>query len=80
MEWEPGLERCYPVNDQKNQALYEQYKALADQEENVIFGGRLGDYKYYNMEEVVLKSMELAQKEFKRKLLGLGRMRWQADV
>ncbi len=80
VEWEPGLERCYPVNDQKNQALYEQYKALADQEENVIFGGRLGDYKYYNMDEVVLKSMELAQKEFKRKLLGLGRMRWQADV
>ena len=79
-EWEPGMERCYPINDEKNNALYQRYARLAMQEENVIFGGRLGDYRYYNMDEVVLKSMELAQKELGRKVLGLGRMRWQADV
>ena len=80
LEWEPGQERFFPVNDEKNNALYARYRELADREENVIFGGRLGDYRYYNMDEVVLKAMELAQKELGRKVLGLGRMRWQADV
>ena len=75
-----GMERLYPLNDEKNNALYARYRELADREENVIFGGRLGDYRYYNMDEVVLQSMELARRELGRKVLGLGRMRWQADV
>ncbi|MCR4797780.1 MAG: UDP-galactopyranose mutase, partial [Lachnospiraceae bacterium] len=50
-EWEPGVEPYYPVNDEKNNALYEKYKALADAEGNVIFGGRLGQYKYYDMDK-----------------------------
>ena len=79
-EWESGMERLYPLNDEKNNALYARYRELADREENVIFGGRLGDYRYYNMDEVVLQSMELARRELGRKVLGLGRMRWQADV
>lgn len=52
-EWEPGDEPYYPVNDAKNGALYQQYKALADAEPNVIFGGRLGEYKYYDMDRVI---------------------------
>ena len=44
-EWEPGIEPYYPINDEKNGQLYEKYKLLADAEEKVIFGGRLGDYK-----------------------------------
>ena len=52
-EWKPGDEPYYPVNDEKNSALYQKYKALADQEEKVIFGGRLGEYKYYDMDKVI---------------------------
>ncbi|MCF2558329.1 UDP-galactopyranose mutase, partial [Fournierella massiliensis] len=52
-EWKPGDEPYYPVNDQKNGELYARYKALADQEEKTIFGGRLGEYKYYDMDKVV---------------------------
>lgn len=52
-EWKDGLEPYYPVNDEKNTQLYQQYKALADQETNVIFGGRLAEYKYYDMAPVV---------------------------
>lgn len=52
-EWEVGMEPYYPVNDEKNTKLYEQYKELAEQEENVIFGGRLGAYRYYDMDKVV---------------------------
>ena len=52
-EWKPGDEPYYPVNDDKNSALYAQYKDLAAQEENVIFGGRLGEYQYYDMDKVV---------------------------
>lgn len=52
-EWQPGDEPYYPVNDEKNGALYAKYKALADAEENVIFGGRLGEYKYYDMDKVI---------------------------
>ena len=51
--WQEGMEPYYPVNDEKNTKLYEQYKELAAKEENVIFGGRLGDYKYYDMDKVV---------------------------
>ena len=56
-EWKPGMEPYYPANDAKNSALYQKYKALADQEEDVIFGGRLAEYKYYDMAPVVEKVM-----------------------
>ncbi len=52
-EWKPGDEPYYPVNDEKNGALYEKYKKLAEGEEKVIFGGRLGEYKYYDMDAVI---------------------------
>ena len=57
-EWHPGEEPYYPVNDAKNSALYKQYKALADKEANVIFGGRLGEYKYYDMDAVIAAALE----------------------
>ena len=59
--WKPGDEPYYPMNDEKNNALYEKYKALAEQEKNVLFGGRLGKYKYYDMHHVVAQALELAQ-------------------
>lgn len=61
-EWKPGDEPYYPVNDEKNGKLYEEYKKLADQEENVIFGGRLGEYKYYDMDEVIAAALEMCEK------------------
>ncbi len=54
-EWKDGMEPYYPVNDAKNNALYQQYKALADAEKNVIFGGRLAEYKYYDMAPIIEK-------------------------
>lgn len=62
-EWEPGMEPYYPVNDEKNTALYEQYRALAEKEPNILFGGRLGQYRYYDMDAVLLSALELAEKE-----------------
>ena len=62
-EWKPGDEPYYPVNNDRNNTLYEQYKALADEEKNVIFGGRLGVYKYFDMDKVIASSLELAEKE-----------------
>ncbi len=64
-EWKPGDEPYYPVNDEKNAALYMKYKELADKEKNVIFGGRLGEYKYYDMDQVIAEAMKLAEEEFK---------------
>ena len=64
-EWKPGEEAYYPVNDDKNQKLYEQYKNLAAQESNIIFGGRLGEYKYYDMDKVIESALNLAEKELK---------------
>ena len=52
-EWKVGMEPYYPVNDEKNNALFEKYKSLAAGEGNVVFGGRLGDYRYYDMDKVV---------------------------
>ena len=52
-EWKPGDEPYYPVNDEKNGKLFERYRALAAQEKNVLFGGRLGQYKYYDMDDVI---------------------------
>ena len=62
-EWKKGDEPYYPVNDEKNNALYEQYKMLAMREENVIFGGRLGEYKYYDMDMVVEKALQSWEEE-----------------
>lgn len=66
-EWRPGDEPYYPVNDEKNGRLYEQYKALADQESNVIFGGRLGEYKYYDMDATVASVLEKCGKVLVKK-------------
>lgn len=63
-EWKLGDEPYYPVNDEKNDRLYQNYKRLAEQEKNVIFGGRLGEYKYYNMDEVIAAALKLADEEF----------------
>ena len=62
-EWKLGDEPYYPVNDAKNGALYEKYKELAKKEEKVIFGGRLGEYKYYDMDAVIASALELVKKE-----------------
>ena len=62
-EWKPGDEPYYPVNDEANSALYGKYKELADKEENVVFGGRLGEYKYYDMDAVVASALEMCEKE-----------------
>lgn len=61
-EWKAGDEPYYPVNDQKNSALYEKYKALAAREENVIFGGRLGEYRYYDMDAVTASALDMSAK------------------
>ena len=61
-EWHPGDEPYYPVNDEKNSALYAKYKALAEREEKVIFGGRLGEYKYYDMDAVIAAALAAAEK------------------
>jgi UDP-galactopyranose mutase len=58
-EWKPGMEPYYPVNDERNSRLYNQYHALAQQERNVIFGGRLAEYKYYDMAPVVEKVLNM---------------------
>ena len=62
-EWHDGAEPYYPVNDAANNALYERYASLAAQEERVLFGGRLGQYKYYDMDKVIAAALEAVQKE-----------------
>ena len=59
-EWKPGDEPYYPINDEANGALYARYKALADGESGVIFGGRLGEYKYYDMDKVIESALACA--------------------
>ena len=61
--WQEGMEPYYPVNDEKNQALYQKYAKLAEKEEHVIFGGRLGEYKYYDMDKVIATAMACAKEE-----------------
>lgn len=63
-EWKVGDEPYYPVNDEKNGIFYKKYKALADKEKKVIFGGRLGEYKYYDMDAVIDSALKLAGKRF----------------
>ena len=62
-EWKPGDEPYYPVNDEKNGKLYEEYRKLAEKEENVIFGGRLGEYKNYDMDKVIASALDMCDKE-----------------
>ena len=64
-EWQPGMEPYYPVNDERNSALYEQYKALAQEEKDVLFGGRLAEYKYYDMAPTIEQALRLADKELR---------------
>lgn len=61
-EWKKGMEPYYPVNDEKNTRLYEKYKELADKEKDVIFGGRLGSYRYYDMDKVVEEALNQVEK------------------
>ena len=62
-EWKPGDEPYYPVNDEKNSALYGKYKELTEKEEKVIFGGRLGEYKYYDMDQVIAAALHCCDQE-----------------
>ena len=62
-EWSAGMEPYYPVNNEQNNTLYEKYRKLAEKEPNVIFGGRLGNYKYYDMDKVIEAALDMSQKE-----------------
>lgn len=61
-EWKPGEEAYYPINNEKNLLLLSEYKKMANKEANVLFGGRLGEYKYYDMDQVVLAAMSLFER------------------
>ena len=62
-EWNVGDEPYYPVNNEKNSKLYAEYKALSEKESKIIFGGRLGEYKYYDMDAVIDSALKLVEKE-----------------
>ena len=66
-EWTAGNEPYYPINDEKNCALYEDYKKLASREKKVVFGGRLGEYRYYDMDEVIVAALAMSKKQFGEK-------------
>ena len=63
MEWSLGVEAYYPINDVKNNSLYEKYASLAEKEMHVIFGGRLGQYRYYDMDKTIAAALEAVKKE-----------------
>ena len=63
MDWQPGAEPYYTVNDEHNNSLYQRYAALAAQEPDVMFGGRLGEYKYYDMDKVIASALGFAARE-----------------
>ncbi len=63
VKWEPGMEPYYPVNDEANYVLYSMYKRLARKERNVIFGGRLGSYRYYDMDQVIASALDAVEKD-----------------
>ncbi|ELJ2143307.1 UDP-galactopyranose mutase, partial [Campylobacter coli] len=65
LEWSKNMEPYYPINDDKNQALYERYLNLAKKETKIYFGGRLGEYKYYDMQDSVKSALEFSKKELK---------------
>lgn len=62
-EWSVGMEPYYPVNNEQNNTLFEKYRELAEKESKVIFGGRLGNYKYYDMDKVIEAALEMCEKE-----------------
>ena len=62
-EWSVGMEPYYPVNNEQNNTLFEKYRELAEKESNAIFGGRLGNYKYYDMDKVIEAALEMCEKE-----------------
>ena len=64
-EWKPGEEPYYPVNDEKNTRIYQEYKKLAEKEKKVVFGGRLGEYKYYDMDAVIASALQVCEKYIK---------------
>ncbi len=64
-DWQQGDEPYYPVNDEKNQELFKRYKELGESEPNVIFGGRIGEYKYYDMDKVIARSLMVVKEELK---------------
>ena len=64
-EWQPGMEPYYPVNDAHNQALYAQYQELAKSRPDVIFGGRLGTYRYYDMDQVIRAALDEVERQKK---------------
>ena len=64
LEWKQGDEPYYPINDERNNTLYQQYQQLAQQQQNVIFGGRLGDYKYYDMDKTIKAALNAVRDEF----------------
>lgn len=61
--WQPGAEPYYPINDRRNNLLYERYAALAERESNLLLGGRLAEYKYYDMDQVIAAALDLAKRE-----------------
>ena len=62
-DWKEGMEPYYPINDEKNQELYKKYRERADKESNLILGGRLAEYKYYDMDKVIESAFQLVEKE-----------------
>ena len=64
--WQKGDEPYYPINDERNNTLFAEYQKLAEQEPNVLFGGRLGQYKYYDMDKVIAAALEMVESELKR--------------
>lgn len=66
IKYKRGEEPYYPVNDEKNNNLYNQYSNLAEKQENIIFGGRLGLYKYYDMDQIILEALKLVEIESKK--------------
>lgn len=69
-EWKPGDEPYYPVNDEKNSSLYRKYKDLSESTKKVVFGGRLGEYRYYDMDQVIGAALECAEKELSGREIG----------
>jgi UDP-galactopyranose mutase len=63
VDWQEGMEPYYPINDERNQELYLKYAVLAEAEDNVLFGGRLAEYKYYDMDKVIESAFRLIDKE-----------------
>lgn len=70
-EWKPGDEPYYPVNDEKNSSLYSEYKKMADKEDKVVFGGRLGEYRYYDMDAVIASALDMCERSLEYNALWL---------